>query len=101
MVLYAISYEKDVSYRPFRWPVDPFAILPAHPKSRGKTTHPLLARHPRRHLLRAQKWLPVAAFAPRLPSVVYPVYYHFRRFRLIGLWHLILKVVHAVERKRA
>ena len=29
------------------------------------------------------------------------VYYHFRRFRLSGLWHLILKVAHAAERKRA
>jgi putative transposase len=29
------------------------------------------------------------------------VYYHFRRFRLKGLWSLILKVVHAAERKRA
>ena len=29
------------------------------------------------------------------------VYYHFRRFRLSGLWSLILKVVHAAERKRA
>src|SRR3712207_5026312 len=28
------------------------------------------------------------------------VYYHFRRFRLSGLWSLILKVVHAAERKR-
>src|SRR4051812_25414385 len=28
------------------------------------------------------------------------VYYHFRRFRLKGLWSLILKVVHAAERKR-
>ena len=29
------------------------------------------------------------------------VYYHFRRFRLSGLWHLILKVLRAAERKRA
>jgi putative transposase len=29
------------------------------------------------------------------------VYYHFRRFRLSGLWSLILKVVRAAERKRA
>jgi putative transposase len=29
------------------------------------------------------------------------VYYHFRRFRLSGLWSLILKLVHAGERKRA
>ncbi len=29
------------------------------------------------------------------------VYYHFRRFRLNGLWSLILRVVHAAERKRA
>jgi putative transposase len=28
------------------------------------------------------------------------VYYHFRRFRLRGLWSLILKIVHAEERKR-
>src|SRR5215207_3349216 len=51
--------------------VDPFATLPTHPKSRGKTTHPLLARCSRRHLLRTQEWLSLAAFAPRLPSVVY------------------------------
>ena len=29
------------------------------------------------------------------------VYYHFRRFRLSGLWHLILKVLRAAERNRA
>src|ERR671911_1210650 len=28
------------------------------------------------------------------------VYYHFRRFRLSGLWYLILKVLRAAERKR-
>ena len=72
MVLYAISYEKDISNRPLRCPVDPFAILPTHPKSRRKTTHPLLARCSRRHLLlRLEKWLSLAAFAPRLSSVVY------------------------------
>jgi putative transposase len=29
------------------------------------------------------------------------VYYHFRRFRLDGLWHLVLRSLHAAERKRA
>ena len=29
------------------------------------------------------------------------VYYHFRRFRLSGLWSRILKALHAAERKRA
>ncbi len=29
------------------------------------------------------------------------VYYHFRRFRLNGLWPLILNVLRAAERKRA
>src|SRR5215212_4860821 len=29
------------------------------------------------------------------------VYYHFRRFRLSGLWHRLFKVLHADERKRA
>ena len=28
------------------------------------------------------------------------VYYHFRRFRLNGLWHLVLRALHAAERKR-
>ena len=28
------------------------------------------------------------------------VYYHFRRLRLSGLWSLILKILHAAERKR-
>jgi putative transposase len=28
------------------------------------------------------------------------VYYHFRRFRLSGLWFLILKALRAAERKR-
>ena len=41
MVLYAFSYEKDISYRPFRHRVDSFAFLPAYPKGPGKTTHPL------------------------------------------------------------
>ena len=29
------------------------------------------------------------------------VYYHFRRLRLNGLWHLVLRALHAAERKRA
>src|SRR5215211_5554367 len=70
MVSYAFSYEKDISDRPLRCRMDPFAIVSAHSESRGKTPHPLLARCSRRHLLRAQKWLSLAAFAPRLPSVV-------------------------------
>ena len=69
--MYAIPYEKDISNRPLRCPVDPFATVSAYPKSRGKTPHPLLARCPRRHLLRLEKWLSLAAFAPRLSSVVY------------------------------
>ena len=101
MVLYAIPYEKDISNRPLRCPVDPFAILLTHPKSRRKITHPLLARCLRRHLLRGKKRLPLAAFAPRLPSVVYRLLPFFRRFRLSGLWHLILKVLRAAERNRA
>jgi hypothetical protein len=71
MVSYAVSYEKDISDRPLRSPVDPFAIVSAHSEERGKTPHPLLARCSRRHLLRAQKWLSLATFAPRLPSLVY------------------------------
>src|SRR5919202_6585966 len=71
IVSYAISYEKDLSHRPFRCPVDPFAIIPRRPKGPGKTTYLLLARCFRRHLLRLKKWLPLAAFAPRLSSLVY------------------------------
>src|ERR671938_373825 len=71
IVSYAISYEKDLSHRPLRCPVDLFAIIPTRPKGPGKTTYPLLARCFRRHLLRLKKWLPLAAFASRLPSLVY------------------------------
>ena len=71
MVSYAISYEKAVSERPFRCSVDPFAIVPTRPKGPGKTSYPLLTRCFRRHLLRAEKRLPLAAFAPRLSSLVY------------------------------
>src|SRR5918911_2640395 len=71
MVSYAVSHEKAVSDRPFRCPVEPFAIVPAHPKGPGKTSYPLLTRCFRRHLLCAKKRLPLAAFAPRLPSLVY------------------------------
>src|SRR5215216_2095908 len=71
MVSYALSYEKALSDRPLRCPVDPFAILPTHPKSRGKTTHPLLARCSRRYLLRLERWLSWRAFAPYLPSLAY------------------------------
>jgi hypothetical protein len=71
MVSYAVSYEKAISDRPFRYSMDPFAIVSAHPKGPGKTSYPLLTRCFRRHLLRAQKRLPLAAFAPRLPSLVF------------------------------
>src|SRR5918998_6292023 len=51
-------------------PSGSFALVPAHPKGPGKTSYPLLAPCSRRHLLRTQKWLSLAAFAPRLPSLV-------------------------------
>src|ERR671933_3024017 len=70
IVSYALAYEKDISNRPLRCPVGPFAIVPARPKGPGKATYPLLARCFRRHLLCLKKWLPLAAFAPRLPSLV-------------------------------
>src|SRR5918994_704174 len=41
------------------------------PQSSGKTSYPLLTRCFRRHLLRAKERLPLAAFAPRLPSLVF------------------------------
>jgi transposase len=79
-------------------PIGPFAVLVTRPKSRGKITYPHPARCARRHLLRPQKRLLLAVFAPRLPSLVFS-FYHFRRFRLSGLWHLILKVLRAAERE--
>jgi hypothetical protein len=52
MVSYALSYEKALSDRPFRHRVGPFAFVPAHPKSPGKITHPLLMRCSRRYLFK-------------------------------------------------
>jgi putative transposase len=80
--------------------VDLFTIVPTHSKSRGETTHPLLARHLRRYLLRPEKRLSLATLALRLPSVVYRVYYHSRKFRLSGAWHLIYRALCGAERKR-
>src|SRR5215213_6226926 len=100
IVLYALFYEKDVSNRPLRCRMDPLAIVPTYPKSRGKTTHPLLARC----FLDAIFYVLKSGCHWRLLPHDFPpwsaVYYHFRRFRLNGLWSLILKVVHAAQRKR-
>src|SRR5215211_2363910 len=82
MVSYAFSYEKDISDRPLRCRMDPFAIVSAHSESRGKAPHPLLARCSRRHLLRLKKWLPLAALPHDFPPWS-TVYYHFRRFRFL------------------
>ena len=71
VISYAVAYEKAVSDRSFRYRVDPFAAVSTYPKSPGKTPYSLLARCFGRHLLRLEKRLPLAAFAPRLPSLVY------------------------------
>src|SRR5919202_1759498 len=69
MVSYAVSYEKAVFDRPVRCGVDPFAIVPAYPKSPGKTAQPLVAHHPRRDLLPAPYRMPVALPPARLPTL--------------------------------
>src|SRR5215212_9186301 len=55
----------------------------------------------RRHLLRLEKWLSLAAFAPRLSSMVYRLL----PFQQIPIERvvvsLILKALHTAERKRA
>jgi transposase len=99
MVSYAVSYEKDISDRPLRCRMDPFAIVSAHSKSRGKTPHPLLARCSRCRLLRLKSgchWRLLPHDFPPWSTV----YYHFGRFLSNGLCSLILKVMRAAERKR-
>src|SRR5215210_3905772 len=64
-----------------------------------------LRTHSLRHVLDAIFYIVRSGCAWRLLPHDFPpwstVYYHFRRFRLSGLWSLILKVVRADERKRA
>src|SRR4051812_46460786 len=98
LVSCALSYEKALPNRPLRCPVEQLAIVPARPKGPKKATCPLLARCFRRHLLRLEKWLSLAAFAPRLPFLLYDLL-SFQN-RLSGLWFLLLKALYAAERKR-
>src|SRR5919202_6907288 len=71
IALYTFSHEKEVSDRPLRCRVGLFALVSALPESPGKTAYPLLTRYLQRHLLRLEKWLSLAAFALRLPSLVH------------------------------
>src|SRR5215211_5356567 len=75
------------------------SFLPT-PKAEGRpSTHSL------RNILDAIFYVLKSGFHWRLLPHDFPpwstVYYHFRRFRLSGLWSLILKALHAAERKRA
>jgi len=99
MVSYALSYEKAVSDRPLRCRVDPFAIFLPTPKAQGRPrTHSL------RDVLNAIFYVLKSGCHWRLLPHDFPpwstVYYHFRRFRLSGLWFLILKALRPAERKR-
>jgi putative transposase len=99
MVSYAFSYEKDVSdpHLRCRW-TRLRSFLPT-PKAEGRPrTHSL------RDVLDAIFYVLKSGCHWRLLPHDFPpwstVYYHFRRFRLKGLWHLILKELHAAQRKR-
>src|SRR5919202_5123256 len=74
------------------------SFLPT-PKAQGR-----LRTHSLRDILNAIFYVLKSGCQWRLLPHGFPpwsaVYYHFRRFRLSGLWHRILKVLHAAERKR-
>ena len=99
IVLYAFSYEKDVSdLSDAEWTrLRPYLPIP---KAEGRPrTHSL------RDILDAIFYVLKSGCHWRLLPHDFPpwssVYYHFRRFRLNGLWPLILKILRAAERKRA
>jgi putative transposase len=99
MDLYALSHEQDLSYRSLR---QRMAYLKANlPASK-------LPARLRAHSLRAIfdtvfyvlksgcPWRLLPCDFPPWPTV----YYHFRRFRLSGLWDLVFKALRVAERKR-
>jgi putative transposase len=100
MLSYVVSYEKAVSNRPFRCQWTRLRLCLPTPKAQGR---------PRTHSLRdvfdAIFYVLKSGCPWRLLPHDFPpwsaVYYHFRLFRLSGLWHLILKVLCAAERMRA
>jgi len=98
MDLYAIPYEKDISERPLRCGVGPFAILPT-PKAEGR---PRI--HSLRDVLDAIFYVLKSGCHWRLLPHDFPpwstVYYHFRKFRLSGAWHLIYRALRRTERNR-
>jgi putative transposase len=99
MVSYALSYEKAVSDRPFRYPMEPFAFVPAYPKAQGRPrTHSL------RDVLDAIFYVLKSGCHWRLLPHDFPpwstVYYHFRKLRLSGAWGLIYRALRSTERKR-
>jgi len=103
MDLYAIPYEKDISERPLRcgvgpFGVGPFAILPT-PKAEGR---PRI--HSLRDVLDAIFYVLKSGCHWRLLPHDFPpwstVYYHFRKFRLSGAWHLIYRALRRTERNR-
>jgi putative transposase len=99
MVSYAFSYEKALSYRPFRHRVELFAIsyLPT-PKAQGRPrTHSL------RDVLDAIFYVLKSGCPWRLLPHDFPpwssVYYHFRKLRLSRAWGLLYKALRNAERK--
>src|SRR5215212_6220167 len=66
---YSSMHEKILPNRPCRYRVGVHRSALAGPRKRRATSPSQLARDPRRHLLRLEERLPLAAFAPRLPAL--------------------------------
>src|ERR687889_48438 len=64
-------HEKSIPNRPCRYRVGVHRSALAGPRKRRATSPAQLARDPRRHLLSLEERLPLAAFAPRLPSMAH------------------------------
>src|SRR5829696_4681198 len=88
MVLYALSHENDLLYRPLRQGMG----LPEDPSSSLKATgHD--ACYSLREIFKATFYVLKSGCPWRLLPGDFPpwqtVFYHFRRFRLSGLWHRV------------
>jgi len=71
MILYALVPEKNLFYRSPRQGMGLLESQSPGLQGAGEAARALVTRHLRRYLLRLEKWLSVATFAPRLPTVVY------------------------------
>jgi putative transposase len=93
VVRYPTTHEKDIPHRPLRLRMGSHRTSSPCPQSLRTTSGSPSTRDPKRYLLHRQKWLCLAAFAPRLRTPWKTVHHYFRIWRLDGVWERLNKAL--------